>query len=109
MEEELIYPELPEGYVWKKRGEVKRTSFSPDVEDVEIHVENALNLSAALVAWVSTDSTKNGDVIRARNRETIPRGDHGKVTEVSSYQEGINLIHAQLCLGLIGKGKCLQE
>lgn len=107
--EELNYPELPEGYVWKKRGELGIDSPPNDISDAEIRVVGEDSMSRSLVAWVSADKTRTGDVIRARNRETVPRGLHGAITNVASYQEGINLIHAQLMLGLIGKGKCLQE
>lgn len=107
MDEELIYPELPEGYVWKKKGECKGEDETQETatEDVDVWAEDADWLDKGLVAWVS--ASKAPDLF-VRNRST-ESGKHGTPITVSSYQEGINLIHAQLCLGLIGKGKCLQE
>lgn len=102
--EELIYPELPDGYVWKKRGEGKGDDMADAENDIDICVENATTYGDELVAWVTEEA---GSIV-ARNRSTTT-GKHGKVTPVSSYQEGINLIHAQLMLGLIGVGKRLEE
>lgn len=102
--EELNYPELPAGYKWKKKGEDKGNDIHDAENDIDICAENATTYGDELVAWV-TDET---GVVQARNRSTTT-GKHGKATPVSSFQEGINLIHAQLMLGLIGVGKRLEE
>lgn len=99
--EELSYPELPEGYVWKKY----ETSEGKFVGDVDIWITDAEEANRGLVAWVGKRGSQQ---LFAKNRNTATN-EHGKPTPVSSYQEGINLIHAQLMLGLIGVGKCLEE
>lgn len=110
MDEELSYPELPEGYVWKKRGE--KHPMDPFGEDADIWYAATGEEKETVVAWVRQDPAEDTESgvpeIWARNRNS-DRMDHGKPTPVSSYQEGINLIHAQLMLGLIGVGKCLEE
>ncbi len=97
----LIFPELPEGYVWRTYS-ISTSRFSGDVD---LWLADADEAYRGLVAWVSC---RGFPVLAVKNRNT-ETNQHGNPVAVSSYQEGINLIHAQLMLGLIGKGKCLQE
>lgn len=47
--EELNYPELPEGYVWKKRGEAVDDDGA-NIPDIDIWQEGADSIDTGLVA-----------------------------------------------------------
>jgi hypothetical protein len=97
MDTEIVYPELPPGYVWRERG--AQVEGVVGAEDADVLREEKGDYLERLVAYVASVPDKNDDaVVYARMTHSNL---YFKMRFVPTFQDGVYLLAALIWMGEI--------
>lgn len=104
MKEEIIYPELPPGYVYRKPGECyphreKYNQGGSDDNDIDILLDGGVPYGEALRAFVTSNDRGVGSA-SSRGENTITWKTQVDLSDVMSVNDALSTLVARLWLGV---------